>query len=109
MARERPREVLVEFLDRRVFNEILGADDERARGEADKRLLDNAKRSAVSDKKRFHDEYDTAEKVVSNYLNDVDSDIGKQRSRELEALGLPTLAGIRYDFFRLCDDLGIRH
>jgi hypothetical protein len=108
MARENAREQLVRFLDQRVFNEVLGAKDERP-GEGETQMLVDAKRRAEADKKRFHHDYPTAEELVKNYLYDLSSDTGKQKSRDLEALGLPSLSGIRYDFLRLCDDLGIRH
>ena len=99
------RRQLVQFLDHRAFEPVLRADPadfpESARGK-----LDELKRSTKAEQERFH-AYDSAEKVVRMFRDDLDSAPARAVHRDLDELGLPTLDQLRTDFEQLAADLGV--
>ncbi len=100
------REELVSFLDRKVFDPILRASPERY-GDRDRERLDHVKANTESEKKRFHDDYRTAEEVRDNYRSDLSSRTAGRVNRDLEELGLPTLPSVRDEFEALSERLGV--
>jgi hypothetical protein len=101
------REKLVEFLDKNVFDPILRRGRDGLSADAEKRKLDDVKRSTESEKRRFHEDYRSAEEIRRNYLSDLSSETGKRKSKELEDLGLPTLPQFKEEFLGLCSKLGV--
>jgi len=101
------RDQLLEFLDQHVFDPILSHRRDDFPGEAERRKFDDVKRSTESEKRRFRENYGSAEEVRDNYLADLSSKTGKKKSRELERLGLPALPHVREKFLGLCARLGV--
>ena len=104
---DKKRNQLLEFLDKNAFNPILRASRDNFKGEILQREFDNVKRSTESEKYRFHDQYQTAAEVKSNYLSDLNSKTAHKKNKELEDLGLPQLPQFRDEFINLCNRLGI--
>jgi hypothetical protein len=100
------KEKLIGFLDRRVFQPILQAKpDDRSEGERDK--LQRVQRATKDALQRYRS-YDSAQKVYQMYRDDLTSGPAESVTRDLRALGLPTLADARDEFERLADEVGAK-
>jgi hypothetical protein len=104
---ETKRKRLVDFLERRAFEPVLRASPDRYESDAQKEKLADVQRSTESEKRRFREDYHSAQEVRDNYLSDLRSSTGKKKTSELEALGLPSLPSLKDDFLAYCDELGV--
>jgi hypothetical protein len=97
---------LVFFLDKKAFDPILNLNE----GEFSDRYrhkFRDVQKSTENEKRRFHQEYDTAEDVKKNYLIDLNSKTAQKKNAELHELGLPQLPQFRDEFLELCKKLGV--
>lgn len=104
--KDNKREQLISFLDKKAFDPILNHNE----GEFADRyrpIFRDVKRSTENEKKRFHDNYSTAQEVKKNYLSDLNSQTAKKKNDELRKLGLPQLPQFHDEFLNLCNKLGI--
>ncbi len=60
------REKLVHFLDEKAFDPLLNASRDRYDSDHRKKEYDDVRQSTESEKKRFHDDYYSAEEVKNN-------------------------------------------
>lgn len=93
---------LLAFLDKHVFHPILNAREDR-HDERTRQLLRDLKRRTEEEKGRFHG-YDSAERVVAMYKDDLTSEVGRPMNAHLKDLNLPTLADVRNDFLKLAGE-----
>lgn len=104
--RDKKRDQLISFLDKHAFDPILDKNE----GEFADRyrpLFRDVKRSTENEKKRFHEDYITAQDVKQNYLSDLNSTTARKKNKELEELGLPQLPRFKDEFLQLCKKLGV--
>ncbi len=101
------REKLVRFLDQKAFNPILKKKESDFHSDNEKSKFKDIKRSTENEKKRFHDNYNTAGEVKDNYLSDLSSETAKRKNRELKQLNLPRLPDFKDEFMKLCDKLEV--
>jgi hypothetical protein len=101
-----PKEKLVKFLERRVFDPILSASDS-GKGEAEKRKLEHVKDATRSEKERFEN-YGSAAEVRRMFHDDLSSAPAKKIHEDSKQLGLPTLPDVKADFDQLADSLGVK-
>ncbi|MFO1039640.1 MAG: hypothetical protein U1E45_22580 [Geminicoccaceae bacterium] len=99
------RQRLVEYLVERAFQPVLQVDPERY-PENQRAKLANLQRATENEIDRFQT-YDTPEKVVAMFHDDITSGRAKEVHRQLHDLGLPTLDDVRGDFERLAERLGV--
>lgn len=105
---ENAREQLLDLLDRRVFDPILSrsADDLDSEGQKDK--LRDVQSSTRSTKHRYHENYESAQRVRDMFHGDLSaSGTARRIQDESRQLGLPTLDDVRDDFDSLCDKLHV--
>jgi len=107
MAKDDKREELLNFLDNKVFDPILGTSPDIYGSDKLKRELEDVKQSTDSEKRRFHENYNSAREVRDNYLSDLSSSTAKRINEELDDLKLPSLPKVKDDFLRLCDRLNV--
>jgi hypothetical protein len=93
---------LLNFLDKHVFHPILNAKSERLNEKQRKELAD-VQRRTEAEKARFHG-YDSAERVIAMFKDDIHSENARPVNARLKDLGLPTLADVRDDFLRLAGE-----
>ena len=98
------KQELVEFLDRRVFDPILHTSEDKYSGKQRERLND-VKRRTEAEKTRFHN-YESAQKVVEMYKDDLSSEKAKPVNAHLEELGLPRLVDVKNEFYELAGETG---
>lgn len=101
------REKLVKFLDEKAFDPILNKSASDFPEGHKREMFMDVKRSTENEKKRFHDDYPTAEDVKNNYLSDLSSQVAQKKNSELEELGLPRMYQFHDEFMKLCDQLGV--
>ena len=104
---DKKRTQLLAFLDKKAFDPILSTSRDNFKSEILQREFDNVKKSTESEKHRFHDQYQTAAEIKSNYLSDLNSKTAHRKNKELQDLGLPQLPQFKDDFINLCNRLGI--
>lgn len=92
---------LLEFLDKRVFDPILNASEDKAG--AKRAELEDVKKRTESEKARFH-RYDSAERIVAMYKDDLSSAKAKPVNAHLQDLGLPRLVDVKEEFLRLAGE-----
>ena len=90
---------LLNFLDKHVFHPILNAKEEKY-GTRQREQLQDLKRRTEAEKARFHG-YDSAERIVAMYEEDLSSEAAKPVNAMLKDLGLPRLVDVRDEFLRL--------
>lgn len=90
---------LLHFLDKHVFHPILNADEEHY-GERQRQDLRDVKRRTEEEKARFHG-YDSAERIVTMYKDDLTSEAAKPVNARLKDLKLPTLSDVKGEFLHL--------
>jgi len=96
---------LIEFLDRKAFDPILKArPDDYPEGK--RAELKHVQDATCSERERFHS-YETAEKVVQMFHDDLSSSAAEKVHRQLRDLGLPTISEVRNEFDRLAGELGV--
>ncbi len=93
---------LLEFLDKHVFHRILNA-SERNLGTKQREDLEDLKKRTEAEKARFHG-YDSAEKIVQMYKDDLSSEAAKPINARLQDLGLPRLVDVKEQFLRMAGE-----
>ncbi len=105
-SEQEKRERLIAFLDKKVFDPVLRADESKY-DENKKKKLTDVKRSTENEKRRFHDDYRSAIAVKQNYLSDLSSQVAEKKNKELQELDLPRMYQVRDDFLNLCDEMRV--
>lgn len=93
---------LLNFLDKHVFHPILNAKEQKY-GTKQREQLQDMKRRTEAEKARFHG-YDSAERIVAMYKDDLSSEAAKPVNATLKDLGLPRLVDVRDEFLRLAGE-----
>jgi hypothetical protein len=96
------KQELVDYLDRHVFDPILRADASE-RSEHEKEELKDVQRRTETEKDRFH-HYESAERVVAMYKDDLSSEKAKPVNAKLKKLKLPILADVKDEFLDLAGE-----
>lgn len=104
---EKKRQMLLDFLDRHVFDPILHASPTDYSRENQQEKLADVKRVTQSERQRFHLYYRSAAEVKENFRSDLSSKTIKEIDRELAHLNLPSLPKVKEEFYRLCNELGV--
>lgn len=90
---------LLTLLDKHVFHPTLNAREDRY-DEKQRKELRDLQRRTEEEKARFHG-YDSAERIVAVYQEEIGSEVSRAMNSRLKDLGLPTLPDVREQFFRL--------
>jgi hypothetical protein len=90
------KDVLVRFLDERVFDPILRASPDKYSGKEQDDLKYVQDRTR-SEKERYHG-YGSADQVVQMYKDDLHSENAKPVNERLKKLGLPRLEDVKDEF-----------
>ncbi len=93
---------LLAYLDKHVFHPILNAREDRY-DERQRHTLRDVKRRTEEEKARFHG-YDSAERIVAMYKDDLTSEVARPVNAHLKDLNLPTLADVKPDFLKLAGE-----
>jgi hypothetical protein len=93
---------LVHYLDQHVFDPILRA-DVRQHPEQKKKELEDVQRRTATEKDRYH-HYDSAEKVVQMYKDDLSSEHARPVNKKVKELNLPILADVKDEFLKLAGE-----
>ena len=93
---------LLGFLDKHVFDAILHAREGKGGGKAGEDLAE-VQRKTVSEKERFHG-YDTAERIVAMYKDDLHSEKARPVNARLKELGLPRLVDVKEKFLKMAGE-----
>lgn len=105
MADSPAKRKLVDFLEHRAFNPVLGTDSNDLAD--DKReMLARAQRETETRIERVR-HCGSAEEVVGEFKRELNSDQASGRDRDLRALGLPRLVDVQGDFEQLARNLGL--
>jgi hypothetical protein len=90
---------LVTFLDQRVFDPILHASGSD-RSEHEQGELEDVQEKTKTEKDRYH-HYESAEKVVEMYKDDLSSSKAREVNAKLQRLKLPILADVKEEFLKM--------
>ena len=93
---------LLDFLDKHIFHRILNA-SERDLGTKQHEDLEDLKKRTEVEKARFHG-YDSAERIVAMYKDDLHSEKAKPVNARLQDLGLPRLVDVKDEFLKLAGE-----
>ena len=93
------KQELLDFLDKHIFHPILHA-SERDLGTKQREDLEDLKKRTQDEMGRFHG-YDSAEKIIQMYKDDLTSEAAKPLNARLQDQGLPRLADIEEQFLKL--------
>ena len=93
---------LLDFLDKHIFHRILHA-SERDLSTKQREDLDDLKRRTQDEMGRFHG-YDSAEKILAMYKDDLHSAAAKPVNARLQDLGLPRLEDVKEEFLKLAGE-----
>ena len=93
---------LLDFLDKHVFHRILHA-SERNLGTKQREDLEDVKKRTEAEMGRFHG-YDSAEKIVEMYKDDLHSEKAKPVNARLLDLGLPRLVDVKEECLKLAGE-----
>ena len=93
---------LLSFLDKHIFHPILNAKEEKY-GTKQREELQHIKKSTEAEKARFHG-YDSSERIVAMYKDDLSSENAKPVNARLQDLGLPRLVDVREKFLKLAGE-----
>ena len=96
------RSELLDFLDKHIFHPILNAKEDRY-DERARHILRDVKRKTEEEKARFHG-YDSAERIVAMYKDDLTSEIARPVNAHRKDLNLPTLADVKPGFLQLAGE-----
>ena len=96
------KQELLDFLDKHVFLRILHA-SERDLGTKQHGDLEDLKKRTQDEMGRFHG-YDSAEKIVAMYKEDLHAEAAKAVNARLQDLGLPRLVDVRDQFLKLAGE-----
>lgn len=100
------KERLVNFLDEKAFQPVLGANPE-SYPEDKRNVLKDVQDATRAERDRFHD-YGSAEEVYQMYKDDLNSEPAQDVHGKLRDLDLPTLNDVRSEFENLAQEVGVR-
>ncbi len=106
---DRKKKQLVDFLDKKVFNPILEKRPEDYDSPSQKQMLSDIQRATETTKRRYHHQYESAERVRDMFHSDLRTDPAQRIQTESEELGLPTFQDVRADFEDVCKRVGLSH
>lgn len=92
------KDALLALLDKHVFHPTLNAREDRY-DEKQRKELRDLQRRTEEEKARFHG-FDSAERIVSVYREEISSETARPMNAKLKDLGLPTLPDVREQFLR---------
>jgi hypothetical protein len=95
---DRKKDELVCFLEERAFTPVFNAKP-KGRSEAEQKKLEHVQKATRAEIERFH-KYRSAQEIL-------DSEPAKRIHAELRSLCLPTINGIREEFERRAEELGV--
>ena len=93
---------LLDFLDKHVFLRILHA-SERDLGTKQREDLEDLKKRTQDEMGRFHG-YDSVQKIVEMYKEDIHSEKAKPVNSRLKDQGLPRLIDVKDEFLKLAGE-----
>ena len=93
------KQELLDFLDKHVFLRILHASEHNL-GTKEREDLEDLKKRTQDEMGRFHG-YDSAEKIVQMYKDDLHSEKAKPINARLQDHNLPRLVDVRDEFLKL--------
>src|SRR5438874_10615139 len=96
------KQELLDYLDKHIFLRILHA-SERDLGTKEREDLEDLKKRTQDEMGRFHG-YDSAEKIVQMYKQDLHSEAARPVNARLQDQGLPRLVDVRDEFLRLAGE-----
>ena len=96
------KQELLDFLDKHVFLRILHA-SERDLGTKQREDLEDLKQRTQAEMGRFHG-YDSAQKIVQMYKDDLTSAAAVPVNARLQDLSLPRLVDVRDEFLKLAGE-----
>ncbi len=96
------KQELLDFLDKHVFLRILHA-SERDLGTKQHQDLEDLKKHTQDEMGRFHG-YDSAEKIVAMYKDDLHSEKAKPINARLQDQNLPRLVDVKDEFLKLAGE-----
>ena len=96
------KQELLDYLDKHVFHPILNARADKYSTKQREDLADLQKRTEA-EKARFHG-YDSAERIVAMYKDDLSSETAKPVNARLQDLGLPRLVDVKEEFLKLAGE-----
>ena len=96
------KQELLDFLDKHIFYRILHA-SERDLSTKQREDLEDLKRRTQEEMGRFHG-YDSAEKIIAMYKDDLTSPAAVPVNARLQDLDLPRLIDVREDFLKLAGE-----
>lgn len=93
---------LLALLDKDVFHPTLNAREDRY-DEKHRKELRELQRRTEEEKARFHG-YDSAERVIAVFRDEISSETARPMNARLKDLGLPTLPDVREQFLQLAGE-----
>lgn len=105
MKQEQKRKELLDFLDKKAFDPVLHASENRYDSEDKKKKLGELKEKTEKEKDRFHKNYNSPKEIKDNFLSDLNSQAAKKVHSELKYLGLPRLPDLKEEFLDLYEEL----
>ena len=92
----------LDFLDKHIFHRILNA-SERDLGTRQREDLEDLKKRTEVEKARFHG-YDTVDRIVAMYKDDLHWESANPLNARLQDLGLPRMVDVRDEFLKLAGE-----
>ncbi|MDP9316677.1 MAG: hypothetical protein M3Q08_07420 [Pseudomonadota bacterium] len=106
MAPKNPRDQLLDFLDRKMFEPVLKASPDDYESDNDKKKLEGVQKTTRSTQESYH-KLTTPERVRNEFRGDLNSEAAKKVHNELRSLHLPTANDVKDEFEQLYDKLGV--
>jgi hypothetical protein len=107
VAIQKPIEILLDFLDSRVFTPTAGADPGKYASAEDRKLLKSVKKRVAETRTRYLGSYATARDVKVNFAQDLQSKPGQALASDMLVLKLKRFEDVRQEFADLCQKLGV--
>ena len=96
------KQELLDFLDKHIFLRILHASEHNL-GTKEREDLEDLKKRTQDEMGRFHG-YDSAEKIVQMYKDDLHSEKAKPINARLQDRNLPRLVDVKDEFLTLAGE-----
>ena len=103
----RKKEVLLYFLDKKVFDPVMEAVPDLYSSQRDRRMLQSVQEKVRSEREWFHKPLLTAEEIKDQYFREIYFEGRGNLGKVLEDLELPRFVQLRSQFVDLCEDLKI--
>ena len=75
------RNELLNLIDKKAFDVIINTDSEKFKGK-DKETFEGILKKTKNEKKKFHQDYQSADEVKENFLQNVHSEAAKKLNKE---------------------------